>query len=239
MNKWNLDGFYTNVEDYEKDLKVFEQEMEKIKEYQGKLHEYESFKSYHVYEEELVKLLYRLAGYANLSNSLDLKDTEKTSRMRQLSLILNKYSNYSSYVAPELISIGEEKVLAFCEKDELLKPYKFSYEKLFRRQQHILSSDEEKLISNYGPVTSVASQLYNALSLTDRVDEEVTLTDGTKVTVNTSNWRSLIANAKDAKDRATIFEAAFKRYKDNKDAFASTYNLVLQSLAKVIKTEAI
>lgn len=24
MNKWNLDGFYTNVEDYEKDLKVFE-----------------------------------------------------------------------------------------------------------------------------------------------------------------------------------------------------------------------
>jgi len=37
----------------------------------------ESFKSYHVYEEELVKLLYRLAGYANLSNSLDLKDTEK------------------------------------------------------------------------------------------------------------------------------------------------------------------
>lgn len=235
MNKWNLDGFYTNVEDYEKDLKVFEQKMEKIKEYQGKLHEYESFKSYHVYEEELVKLLYRLAGYANLSNSLDLKDTEKTSRMRQLSLILNKYSNYSSYVAPELISIGEEKVLAFCEKDELLKPYKFSYEKLFRRQQHILSSDEEKLISNYGPVTSVASQLYNALSLTDRVDEEVTLTDGTKVTVNTSNWRSLIANAKDAKDRATIFEAAFKRYKDNKDAFASTYNLVLQSLAASYK----
>jgi oligoendopeptidase F len=155
--------------------------------------------------------------------------------MRQLSLILNKYSNYSSYVAPELISIGEEKVLAFCEKDELLKPYKFSYEKLFRRQQHILSSDEEKLISNYGPVTSVASQLYNALSLTDRVDEEVTLTDGTKVTVNTSNWRSLIANAKDAKDRATIFEAAFKRYKDNKDAFASTYNLVLQSLAASYK----
>jgi len=41
-------------------------------------------------------------------------------------------------------------------------------------------------------LASVASQLYNALSLTDRVDEEVTLTDGTKVTVNTSNWRSLI-----------------------------------------------
>lgn len=238
MNKWNLDGFYSNVQDYENDLKVFEQEIEEIKTFKGKLHEYETFKAYHVYEEKLVKSLYRLHGYASLSNSLDLKDTEKTARIQKLSLILNKYSNYSSYVSPELISIGQETVLSFCEKDEFLKTYRFSYEKLFRQQQHILSADEEKLISNYGPVTSVSGHLYNSLSLTDRLDEKVILSDGTELVINTSNWRSLLPQAKTPQDRDIIFAAAFKRYKDNKDAFANTYNLVLQSLAASYKSRS-
>lgn len=235
MNKWNLDEFYTDVDDYLKDLKIFEQEIEKIKDFKGKLDEYETFKAYHLYEENLVKKLYRLHGFASLSNSLDLKDTNKTSRLQQLSLILNKYSNYSSYVSPELITVGKKKVLEFCEKDDFLKPYKFPYEKLFRRQEHILSSEEEKLISNYGPVTATSGQLYNALSLTDRVDEKVILKDQRELTINTSNWRSLIPSAKTEEDKALIFSAAFKRYKDNKDAFASTYNLVLQSIAASYK----
>lgn len=238
MNKWNLDEFYTSVEDYEKDLLVFEQEIEKIKEFQGKLHEFESFKAYHIYEEALVKTLYKLHGFASLSNSLNLKDTEKTQRLQKLSLILNKYSNYSSYVSPELISIGKDVILGFCQKDELLKTYKFSYEKLFRAQEHILSANEEKLLSNYGPVTSVSGHLYNALSLTDRTDEEVVLSDGEVLKINTSNWRSLLPEVKTPEDRSIIFEAAFKRFKDNKDAFASTYNLVLQSLAASYKSRS-
>lgn len=236
MNTWNLDIFYTNLKDYENDLKDFEQKIEKIKDFEGKLHVFETFKEYHLYEENLVKTLYRLHGYASLSSSLNLKDVERTSRLQQLGLILNKYGNYSSFVSPELIKIGEEKVLGFCEKDEALKAYKFPYEKLFRRQKHILSQDEERLLSNYGPVSSVVGQLYNALSLTDRTDEEVVLSNGDKVTVNTSNWRSLIQQADNKEDRALVFEAAFKRFKGNKDAFASNYNLVLQSMAASYKS---
>lgn len=236
MSVWNLDEFYSNVKDYERDLNIFEKEIEKVKSFEGKLHEFDSFKEYHIYEEKLTNILYRLHGFASLSSSLDLKDTAKQARLQKLSLLLSKYSSYASYVSPELIKIGEEKVLGFCEKDELLKNYKFSYEKLFRRQEHILSSNEEKLLSNYGPIGSVPGQLYNALSLTDRVDEEVTLSDGTKIVVNTSNWRSLLPTLKNASDRELVFTAAFKRYKENKDAFASTYNLVLQTMAANYKS---
>lgn len=236
MNIWNLDGFYNNVKDYKKDLNIFEKEIEKVKNFQGKLHDFDAFKEYHVYEEKLTKILYRLHGYASLSSALDLKDTDKQSRLQKLSLILSKYSSYASYVSPEILTIGEEKVLKFCEKDEFLKTYIFSYEKLFRRQEHILSASEEKLLSNYSSISSVPGHLYNALSLTDRIDEEVTLSDGTKVVVNTSNWRSLLPTLKNPLDRELVFTAAFKRYEDNKDAFASTYNLVLQTMAANYKS---
>ena len=167
MNVWNLDGFYTNLEDYEKDLKDLEKVIEKIKDFQGKLHEFESFKEYNLFEEDLTKRLYRLHGYASLSNSLNLKDTEKTQRLQQLSLIMNKYGSFASYVSPELISIGQKTILEFCEKDDFLKTYSFYYKKLFRMQEHILSADEEKIISNFSPVSSVSGSLYNALSLTE------------------------------------------------------------------------
>ncbi len=236
MNVWNLDGFYTSLENYEKDLKEFEQNINVFDKFKGKLGEFETFKKYHEVNEDMVKKLYRLHGYASLSSSLDLKDTAKTSRIQQLSLLLNKLNSLTAYVSPEILSLGEEKVLAFCEQDEFLKPYTFSYVKLFRRQEHILSFEEEKLMSNFSPVYSVPGQLYTALSLTDRADEKVILSDKSEVIVNTSNWRSLIKNAKSTDDRATIFAAAFKRFKDNKDAFASTYNLVLQNLAANYKS---
>jgi oligoendopeptidase F len=228
MSKWDLSIFYPNLEAWETDLKQMPGLIDELSLYQGKLGELESFRSFLKKEESTTKLIYKLYAYIHLSSDLNLKDQEKSSRNQQMMLTLSTLNQKTSFVQPELIALGMEKVMSFIESDDFLKTYKFEMEKLFMQQKHVLTKDQEALLSNFGPIRSIPSSLYQALAIVDRSDVSVQLSDGKEITVSQSNYRSLLGELEKPEDRKAVFEAAFKRYKDNKAAFASTYNLVLQ-----------
>ncbi len=236
MSKWDLSVFYPNLEAWDEDLKNLPPHIEKLASYKGKLGDFAQFKAFYVAEEEAIKLLYRLFAYIHLNSDLNLKDQEKSSKNQQIMLMLSDFNQKTSFLSPELIALGEEKVMSFIEKDDFLRTYRFEMQKLFFQQKHVLDGDQEKLLSNFGPVRSIPSSLHQALSIIDAIDQKVTLSNGKEHEINLSNFRPLLAEAPTEDDRRLIFEASFKRYKDNKNAFASTYNLVLQQLAANFKS---
>ena len=236
MSTWNLSVFYPSIEAWEEDLKKLPPKIEELASFKGKLSNLESFRAFYVAEEETTKLMYRLYGYIHLSSDLNLKDTVKSAKNQQLMLLFSDLGQKTSYVSPELIRMGEEIVMSFIDSDEFLRTHKFEMEKLFLQQKHVLSEDQETILANFGTSRSVPSSLYQALAIIDRQDEKITLSDGKEVTVTQSNYRAMLAETPSAEDRKLIFEAAFKRYKDNKAAFASTYNLVLQQMAANYKS---
>ncbi|HPG43310.1 MAG TPA: oligoendopeptidase F [Acholeplasmataceae bacterium] len=236
MSQWDLSPFYSSLDAWEEDLKKLPAHIEHLASFKGKLSDLQSFRAFYVAEEETNKLMYRLYGYIHLASDLNLKDTVTSSKNQQLMLMFSDLGQKTSFVAPELIAMGEEKVMSFVQSDDFLKTYAFEMEKLFLQQKHVLSADQENLLANFGATRSVPSSLYQALAIIDRQDEKVTLSDGKELTITQSNYRSLLAETASAEDRKLIFEAAFKRYKDNKAAFASAYNLVLQQLSANYKS---
>ncbi len=230
MSKWDLSPFYPNIEAWEKDLENLPKLIDEMTAFQGKLSDFETFKAFHKKDEELTKFIYRLYGYIHLSSDLNLKDADKSAKNQQVMIMLSDLGQKTSYVSPEFISIGEDKIMSFIDQDETLEQYRFGYKKLFLQQSHVLSDDKEKLLSNFSSLRSIPASLYQGLAIVDAVDEKVTLSDGSEKVVTLSNYRSLIPEVPTAEDRQKVFEAAFKRYKDNKSAFAATYNLVLQNL---------
>lgn len=236
MSKWDLSIFYPNLEAWDEDLKKLPEHIEKLASFQGKLGELENFRKFFKAEEEATKLLYRLYAYIHLNSDLNLKDTVKSAKNQQMLLMLSELNQKTSFTQPEIISLGQQKIMKFVESDDFLGTYKFQMEKLFMQQKHVLSSDQERIIANFGPTKSVPASLYQALAIVDAEDEKVTLSDGKEITVTQSNYRSLLAEVRTADDRRLVFEAAFKRYKENKAAFASTYNLVLQQQAANYKS---
>jgi len=236
MSKWDLSLFYPSLEAWDEDLKKMPEYVEKLASYKGKLGDFKSFLALYKTEEEATYLLYRLYGYIHLNSDLNLKDSVKSTKNQQLMLLLSQLGQKTSYVSPELIAVGEDKIMEFIEKDDFLKTYKFQMEKLFFQQKHVLSDDQEKIMANFGPIRGIPSSLYQGIAIVDAVDQEVEFKDGTKKVINSSNYRSILPTLKDADDRQKVFEAAFKRYKDNKTAFAATYNLVLQQLAASYKS---
>ena len=236
MSTWDLSLFYPSLEAWDKDLEKMPNFIEKLAAFKGKLNNYENFLAFYKTEEEATHLLYRLYGYIHLNSDLNLKDSVKSSKNQQLMLMLSQLGQKTSYVSPELIQVGEEKIMSFIEKDDFLKTYKFQMERLFFQQKHVLSDDQEKIMANFGSIRNIPSSLYQGIAIVDAVDQEVEFKDGTKKVINSSNYRSILPTLKDPEDRKKVFEAAFKRYKDNKTAFAATYNLVLQQLAANYKS---
>lgn len=231
MSKWDLSVFYPNDEAWEKDFNLLKTEVAKFSNFKGKLGNFDDFLAYHKFDEEVTKLLYKVYAYAHLASDLNLKDTKKMQMNQQVGLVLSELNQLTSFISPEIIDLGKDTVLAFVEKDEFLKPFKFPYEKLFRGQEHILDAKSEQLMSNFSPIRNIPTSLYQALSTIDRKDETIKLSDGSDVLVTQAQFRALIEDAKTAEDRKAIFESLYRKYVDNKTAFAATYNLVLQSLS--------
>lgn len=236
MNKWNLNEYYTNEKDWFKDLESLKTFIPKLASYEGKLNNYEDFLAFYQLDEESSKVFYKLYGYASLSSDLNLKDENKANMKQQVMIIANELGQKTAWASPEVLSLGYDKVMEFLNKDESLKQHIFPTEKLFKQQEHVLSIDQERILANYASTSSIPSSLYQAISIIDATNETITLDNGEKMEVSPSTYRSQIANAKSANERKLIFEAAFKRYKDNKTAFANVYNLVLQQKAANYKS---
>ena len=236
MSKWNLSQFYPNMEAWEKDLEKLPAYIEKLASFKGKLGDFESFKAFYELDEEASHFIYGMFSYIHLASDLNLKDTEKSTKNQQIMIALSELGQKVSYVNPELIALGEEKVMSFVDKDPFLSTYRFPLQKLFALQAHVLSDDKEALLANFATTRSVQAQLYQALSIVDAKDEEIELSNGEKHVITLTNYRSLIPAVPTAEDRKKIFEAAFKRFKENKTTFANIYNLVLQQMKANFKS---
>lgn len=236
MSQWDLSVFYPDFDAWQKDVDLFESRIDEFSAFKGKLSTFEGFRDYMLLDEEITHLLYKVYPYAHLAADLNLRDNVLGSKYQSVLLKLSRMNQVTSYFSPEVIAAGQDLILSFVEKDDRLKPYRFVIEKLFHQQAHVLSDDNERILAYHSPIFSVPTSMYNALAVGDRTDEEVLLSTGEKMKITQSNYRAILPTLKNPADRQLVFEAAFKRYKDNKNAFANLYNLVLQNMAASYKS---
>ncbi|AIO19541.1 Oligoendopeptidase F, plasmid [Candidatus Izimaplasma bacterium HR1] len=227
--KWDLTKLYKTLKEWEKALGKVEETIEKLGSFQGKLDKFESFKEYYTLQKELGIDFIKVYQYAALTSDLNKKNTENAARVQRMALLASKLGQVTAFESPELLTIGQEVINSFIQKDETLKEYKFSLEKLFRLQEHVLDAKSETILANYSQLSGQGSEVYTALSVADKVDKEVTLTSGETVLITSGNYRSFLADLESPKDREIVFKSIFSQYKDKKNAYAQIYNTILQA----------
>ncbi len=226
--KWSLKNLYPNLESWKKDYKKLEKLINKMSEYQGKLGEYDSFLAYQKLQKESVILFSKAYQYATLISHLNLKNTDNAARVQKMSYLLSKLHQVTAFDSPEILSIGKDVIDGFIAQNDFLKEITFSIEKLFRNQEHVLDEKSESLLANYSQLSGQGRELYSALTVADKEDKKVTLSDGKKIVITSGNYRSYLADLKSPKDRKLVFETNYIQYTDHKNAYAQIYNTVLQ-----------
>lgn len=230
QEKWDLSPLYKSEEDFEKDLKEFKEVLtEKVATLEGKLSDEKYLLEYFKLDQKISAMLQRLYMYAGSLSDLDKKDVKGNERVGRVELALNDYISKASFVEPEILSIGQEKIKEFFKKYPEVNEYDFQMEKLFLAQKHVLSKDKELLLSHYSPLLGEGGDLYSYLSVADFKPSTCLLSNGKEVTVTQSNWSNLIKEAPSAKDRQLIFETLYRYYDEHKSIYGEIYNTVLKS----------
>lgn len=231
---WDLTYFFDSEEAFESALEEFKGYPARLQAYQGKLGE--KLGEYLDLSEEANKLFAKIYFYAAMDSDLDKKDVKRSERLFKVEYAVNLLGEATAFDAPEMLSLGQEKIERFLSENPKYEPYRFFFKKLFLKKDHVLSGDKESLLSAYNPLQGEQGTLYSALTVADRKPAEATLTDGSKVTVTMANWSSLIKEVKTPEDRQLIFEALYKYYDERKTTYAEMYNLGLQSQLATMKT---
>lgn len=227
--KWDLTYLFPTLNDFEKNYQETLKIIEKLGTFKGKLNNKASFKEYFLLIKKFQKVGLKVYQYASLLSDLNKKNTENSSRLQQVQIAFSQLQQNTSFEEPELIEIGREKVLSFITGDKELKELRFSLEKLFRRQEHILDNKSEELMANFSQLLNSGRALYSSLSVADIENHDVMLDNGEIVSISNSNYRAFIQKSESESERKDIFEAVFSYYEIHKNTYASIYKTVLDS----------
>lgn len=233
--RWDLTKIYKNLDELNLDVKKINELTDEIVSLKGKLNNRKDLTEFFRLNDLLDKTLSRAFCYVSMNKNLDERNTEASILYQNIYNVYVDVVSRLSFIEPELLTNGYEKLKEIVNSDEL-KQYSFFVEKLFRNEKYVLSENVEAILANYNkPLNSIA-ELYDKLATADNGNEFVTLEDGTVLEVNESNFRVYLAKLDSQEDRRRVFEAVFKHYDKHKNTFAGIYDGIMQSELAEVRT---
>lgn len=229
-NKWDLTLLYKDEESFKKDIDLIKnQYIEKMSKLEGKLHDEDKLKEYLNLNREMTPILSKLAMFVSMKSDLDKRDVKNSTSLQEIEVLYSLIIEKLSFVEPEILKIGKKKIDEFLNNNPDYKDYDYYFDKLFNGAKFILENKEEKLVSYFTSLESAGSSLYSKLSVSDYYPEEITLSNGDKISVNQANWSTLIATLKVENDREKVFESLYSYYEKHKNIYGEIYNSVMQA----------
>ncbi len=123
-----------------------------------------------------------------------------------------------SFMRTDILKLGKEKFEEYLKAEPGLKPYAFEVLDIFRRKDHILPPDQERLIRMSSMFATVPSQASSALNNLDIPNPKVTLSTGEEVTLNYPTYARL-RSAKNPEDRQLVMDTFWANMKKYENTF--------------------
>ena len=220
--KWNLTDLYENDEAWEQTLDKLDKEKDKIVNFKGKLGDSAGdLLACLEFVSGLDKELTRLYIYASMASDLDTRVSGYQAMKQKIQQTYTDFGSKASFMEPEILAIDAARIDEFIESEKGLDVYSFYLHDLKRKEEHRLSEKEEKILALAGMITGAPSNIYGILSNADIPYPEVTLSDGTKVTLNSAGYaRARVTENRD--DRRLVFDEFYKTLKQYRNTYGAT-----------------
>jgi oligoendopeptidase F len=171
------------------------------------------------------KELYRLYTYAGLRADEDLGIAENQERRQQAGALATMVGENTAWLAPEILSLGEERVRAFqAEEPELVSRFSMFLDNTLRAAPHTLSLEGEGVLASAGDVLRQPNSVYDQLADSELPYPTVTLSDGSEVRLDQTGYTRTRQSPVRA-DRKLVFDSfwgAWKNYEGTMGAILTT-----------------
>ncbi|KAA0276009.1 MAG: oligoendopeptidase F [Chloroflexi bacterium] len=223
---WNAESVFKTQKDWEAALKAVIDDIPNVKKFEGRLGEspdtlYDGIKAI----EDISLRAQTVYMYAQFAYAVDTTNQASAGMVGKAQGMAGQVSAAASFLNPELLYIGREKLEAWMNSNDKLAIYRQSFDDLFRQQAHVRSAEVEEILGMTaepfsGPSTST-SMLVNA----DLKFEPAKDSKGKKVEITQGNFYSTLLEHPDRKVR----QSAFDNYHDKHIEFKNTLATNLSS----------
>nr|WP_010133536.1 oligoendopeptidase F [Microbulbifer agarilyticus] len=233
---WDLTEFYATKKDWEAELARLSGEVDSLKAYEGKLGDSaKSLLNALDAQSALAKELYRAWTYASNIRNTNLGDAEGQAMVGRLQALSQSISASQSFMAPEIVALGEERIEGFIQQEPGLAKHAHSLRDTLRQGKHVLSPESEKVLSLMGTALSASENARQILANAEIEWPTITLSDGTEAHLTNAGY-TLHRAAQNREDREAVFDAFWGKYKDFEGTLGATLNGEVQANVATAKT---
>lgn len=218
---WDLDVIYKNIEEFNKDYEFVKDKIVEIKKYENIMNNsskdfYETLKCYY----ETVRVLEKLYSYANLLFDTDTSDNANQSLKGKVSNLYAELSKNAYYISPSILKLDWKDIEKFMDEVDELKKYEKLLKDEYRYKKHLLSDEEERLLSSLNKMMGNDYDTYELFKDCDLSFNNIKDEEGNLISLDNSNY-SLYIESRNREVRKDAFVTLYKTYKQYRNTFAS------------------
>ncbi|MBP2663254.1 MAG: pepF1 [Firmicutes bacterium] len=219
--KWQIEDIYGSEDLWQADFEKIKKDLPKLAEYKETLSQTASrLATCLTLRDEINIVAGKLLAYARLHRDENTANAKYQALVGKTEGLLAELGAATSFIEPEILAIPDAVLAAF-RLEQTLADYSFYFDNLTRQKQHILSPNEEEILSRSVEATQTAENIFNMLAHADMTFPDITDADGKLITLSEGRYRSLIMSA-DRQVRKDAFTGLFGSYNGLRNSFAAT-----------------
>ncbi|MDO4595036.1 MAG: oligoendopeptidase F [Tissierellia bacterium] len=222
---WNLDDLYKNEDDFYNDQKkVIELKDEFVK----KHHDFKTkdqLKQAILDYENIWSIVDRLYTFAGISTEVDATNEHNQKRDKKLAQNMSKILSDISYFDSELLKTDDDVLKEFVEENPI---YEYFIKRLLNKKEHMLSEENENLISKLEPAIGANYSLYNDMKYGDIRFSNFTIKDK-EIEMSYNTFEEYEEYERDTDRRRKAFEHFSETIRKYQNTNASIYNNHVQT----------
>jgi oligoendopeptidase F len=220
---WDAESVFPTVEAWEAELEALVADLPTLEAYSGRLAEgavviVEAL----AVRDGLVRRLGHVFVYAAVGWAVDTTDQDAVGRYGRAQTLYGQVTAAVSFIEPELLALGEDRLREWSEETGALSPYGHYLEDLFRRSEHVRSTEVEELLGMLVDAHAGPSAIYTGLVDSDLAFAPATGASGDTAEVTQGSVEGLLGSP-DRVLRRSAWESYADGYRDVRNALAANY----------------
>jgi oligoendopeptidase F len=193
--KWDLSIMYKDDMEWEADFDKVSRDIVSFTQLSGTLGKSaEGLLTVLRKKDEISRVYEKLSSYAMRKNDEDTRCTEGTRLKNKIISLGAEFSEAAAFFEPELMSISDEQIKSFLDKNQDLITYKQYLDNILRFREHTLSIGEEKILASASEILTVPSKTYTVLNNADIKFGKIKDEDGNTVELSKRNYSKYISS---------------------------------------------
>jgi oligoendopeptidase F len=223
QDKWNLADLYATRADWDADTIKMKAQLDALARCKGQLGRgVARFKACFDLADDIQRRFGRIEVYGSEWHNQDTSEPVGTELDQKADLLQASFGEVASFIAPEVIALGRKRIDAYLAQDKSLAIYRHGLDDILRRAPHTLDAKTEGVIATFGLTNQASQTTYTLLTTADLPWPTVTLSDGTKVTLDQSAYTKYRA-VQNRADRKLVMDSFFGAMKQFEHTFGSTF----------------